>query len=108
MIVMKYCSKQKIKIKRSTLNRIAKFAICLGLLFIISVLYTPLGGVKGVSVLQTSEYTIQQGDDLWSIAEKINSKNMDTREVVYEIKHLNKMDDLSLIKAGQQLILPVY
>ena len=61
-----------------------------------------------MSSLRTSEYTIQKGDDLWSIAERINNRNMDIREVVYEIKHLNGMTDSSLIKTGEQLILPVY
>lgn len=78
------------------------------MLLTISVFYTPVRGVKSVSSFRTFEYTILKGDDIWSIAEKINSKDMDTREVVYEIKRINKMDDSALIKVGQHLILPIY
>ena len=58
------------------------------------------------------EESIILGDTLWSISqeESKNNKyfeNKDIREIVSEIKRLNKLDNLDL-KEGQKLVIPTY
>ena len=58
------------------------------------------------------EESIILGDTLWSIAEQEakNNKyfeNKDIREIVSEIKRINKLDNLDL-KEGQKLLIPTY
>ena len=58
------------------------------------------------------EESIILGDTLWSISqeEAKNNKyfeNKDIREIVCEIKRINKLDNLDL-KEGQKLLIPTY
>ena len=58
------------------------------------------------------EESIILGDTLWSISqqEAKNNKyfeNKDIREIVSEIKRINKLDNLDL-KEGQKLVIPTY
>lgn len=58
------------------------------------------------------EESIILGDTLWSISqeESKNNKyfeNKDIREIVSEIKRINKLDNLDL-KEGQKLVIPTY
>ena len=58
------------------------------------------------------EESIILGDTLWSISqeESKNNKyfeNKDIREIVSEIKRINKLDNLDLIE-GQKLLIPTY
>ena len=58
------------------------------------------------------EESIILGDTLWSISqqEAKNNKyfeNKDIREIVSEIKRINKLDNLDL-KEGQKLLIPTY
>lgn len=58
------------------------------------------------------EESIILGDTLWSISqeESKNNKyfeNKDIREIVSEIKRINKLDNLDL-KEGQRLVIPTY
>ena len=58
------------------------------------------------------EESIILGDTLWSISqeESNNNKyfeNKDIREIVSEIKRINKLDNLDL-KEGQKLVIPTY
>ena len=58
------------------------------------------------------EESIILGDTLWSISqeEDKNNKyfeNKDIREIVSEIKRINKLDNLDL-KEGQKLVIPTY
>ena len=49
--------------------------------------------------------TVQAGESLWSLAERIAPDN-DTREVVAQIRRLNDLNG-SHLQVGQQLVLPV-
>ena len=49
--------------------------------------------------------TVQAGESLWSLAERIAPDN-DTREVVAQIRRLNDLND-SHLQVGQQLVRPV-
>ena len=58
------------------------------------------------------EESIILGDTLWSISqeESKNNKyfeNKDIREIVNEIKRINKLDNLNL-KEGQKILIPTY
>lgn len=58
------------------------------------------------------EESIILGDTLWSISqeESKNNKyfeNKDIREIVSEIKRINKLDNLDL-REGQKLLIPTY
>ena len=49
--------------------------------------------------------TVQPGESLWSVAERIAPHN-DTRQVVAQIRRLNDLSG-SQLQVGQQLLLPV-
>lgn len=58
------------------------------------------------------EESIILGDTLWSISQEESKKNKyfenkDIREIVSEIKRINKLDNLDL-KEGQKLVIPTY
>ena len=50
-------------------------------------------------------YTVQQGDDLWTIAAVEYGAGIDLRKAVYAIKTANRLDGSSL-QPGQGLTLP--
>jgi LysM repeat protein len=48
--------------------------------------------------------TVEAGDTLWSVAERV-APNADTRTVVAEISSLNKLSD-AVVYPGEQLLVP--
>ena len=50
------------------------------------------------------QITVQPGESLWGVARRIAPKN-DPREVISQIRRLNRLQD-SRLQAGQQLLLP--
>lgn len=48
--------------------------------------------------------TVQAGDTLWSVAERV-APHADTREVVAEIQSLNKLAS-AMVEPGEQLVVP--
>ena len=58
--------------------------------------------------------TVQQGDTLWSIAERqltdeeTSSEYKGTRAYMKEVVSLNKLDNGNYLLAGQKLIIPYY
>ena len=82
----------------------------LGILILIIILFSN----KTYSKVDTKykEESIILGDTLWSISqeESKNNKyfeNKDIREIVSEIKRINKLDNLDL-REGQKLLIPTY
>lgn len=59
-----------------------------------------------VSAKASVSITVSQGDNLWNIAKKYKSEDMDVREAVYYIKDANNMEQ-SLLVSGQKLVIPV-
>lgn len=60
--------------------------------------------------IKTKTVNVTKGDTLWSIAreEQENNayyENKDIRDIIYEIKQLNKLDNNSNLKIGQKLII---
>ena len=62
----------------------------------------PTAGEAPVSVEQI---TVQPGESLWAVARRVAPQN-DPREVIGQIRRLNRLQD-SQLQAGQQLLLPV-
>lgn len=52
------------------------------------------------------EYIVESGDTLWSIAGEYNQPGKDIRELIYDIKKINKLDSV-VIKPGQALEIPI-
>ena len=59
--------------------------------------------VEGKSISNNS-IIVKQGDTLWSIAEKIDSRR-DIREIVFDIQQLNKMSNSNL-HPGEKIYIP--
>lgn len=92
---------------------VKKFIRTLSILVIL-ILIIILFSNKTYSKVDTKykEESIILGDTLWSISqqEAKNNKyfeNKDIREIVSEIKRINKLDNLDL-KEGQKLLIPTY
>ena len=74
----------------------------------ISLYFSNVSFYKGDIKTKTVNFT--KGDTLWSIAreEQENNayyENKDIRDIIYEIKKLNKLDNNSNLKIGQKLII---
>lgn len=74
----------------------------------ISLYFSNVSFSKGDIITKTVNVT--KGDTLWSIAreEQENNayyENKDIRDIIYEIKKLNKLDNNSNLKIGQKLII---
>lgn len=54
----------------------------------------------------TTEYIVQRGDTLWTIAEPYTAQDQDIRQVIYTIKQLSNIG--SNIQPGDKLLIPVY
>ena len=63
------------------------------------------GADAGNEMLETEGYTVVSGDTLWGVAETVAGPDVDVRELVYDIKRLNKLDT-ALIHPGQVLVVP--
>ena len=93
---MKFRIKDRKKFERFIL-------ITMMIIFLISYILVSLTTsyfVEGKSVSSNS-IVVKQGDTLWSIAEKIDSRR-DIREIVYDIQQLNKMQNSNL-NPGEKL-----
>ena len=61
--------------------------------------------VEGGAAQQLQQTTVQPGESLWSVAQRIAPEN-DPRDVVAQIRRLNDLTGTQL-RVGQQLLLPV-
>lgn len=51
------------------------------------------------------EYTIKNGDTLWSIAEQNANEHQDLREYIFKLKKVNNIDSTSNLEVGQTIII---
>lgn len=63
------------------------------------------GAATGAAAPRVEQATVQAGESLWSVAQRI-APDHDTREVVQQIQRLNDLEGARL-RIGQQLLLPV-
>ena len=96
---MKFRIKDKKKIERFIFITMMIIALLTYVLVSLTTSYF----VEGKSVTSNS-IVVKQGDTLWSIAEKIDSRR-DIREIVYDIQQLNKMQNSNL-NPGEKLYIP--
>ena len=97
--------------KRSMKFRIVnktKLTLTLAVIFVIilTCIVGPVSGKEAVNEHTYVEYTVTLGDTLWSIAERYNYDNIDVREVIYNIKQANALDN-GIVEYGQTLMIPV-
>lgn len=83
------------------------------IIIVVSILFFGVIGIKNtyskVEVQLREEY-VYNGDTLWSIAEKESKENKyyekeDIRNIVYDIKKVNNMENSSL-EVGQKILIP--
>lgn len=80
-----------------------RMLIALLALATVSVLMTSVQADQPLAVVA---YTVQPGDTLWSISEKMNPAGADVRETIGTVRGLNDLDASVLIHPGQVLQLP--
>lgn len=49
--------------------------------------------VSAIKTVEYQEYTVVQGDTLWSIASENKKTGQDIREYIYELREINNMND---------------
>lgn len=79
-----------------------------GFIMVLIIIITSILLVNTVYGYKTPSYRtliVREGDTLWDIANKNNSKN-DIRKVVYEIEKVNNLNSSEIV-AGQELKVPV-
>lgn len=55
----------------------------------------------------TTEYRVHPGDTLWEIAREVGPDGADTRDVIEQIRRINRLEG-SVLQVGQRLEVPVY
>lgn len=50
---------------------------------------------------------VEPGDTVWQIAAKYTTNKEDVRELIYEIRQINKLDNNAKVYPGQALRVPV-
>lgn len=85
--------------------------IVVGTITIISIYFANISFSKGE--VKTKTIYVSSGDTLWNIAlfEQKNNEyyyNKDIREIIYEIKKINNLENNSNLTVGQKLIVNVF
>lgn len=96
---------KKYKIKKRNV-KLRTIVISLIILFILIILASILTNVKANEIVNYENYTIQSGDTLFTIANKLDL-NEDLRETVYEIRKDNNISDCGNLKIGQVIKIKV-
>ena len=60
----------------------------------------------GYSQTELIEVEVIDGDNLWEIADKYYSEDIDLRKKIFEIKKMNKLETV-MLQPGQKLKIPV-
>lgn len=81
--------------------------VVLGIIFAICFYFSNISFSKGE--VKTKNIYVSSGDTLWSIAmqEKENNsyyEDKDVRDIIYEIRKINELDNYSYLKVGQELV----
>lgn len=65
-----------------------------------------LGHSSALDVNNVRTVTVKTGDSLWSIASQETSADIDIRDMVYAMKHINKLDVNAELQPGMKLSIP--
>lgn len=80
--------------------------ITLLLLFMLNLCF-PTNIVTGTQQTKFITYRVEDGDTLWSIAEKYNFSDKDIRETIYEINKINQLGKNEYLIVGETIKIPV-
>ncbi|MGE5474625.1 MAG: LysM peptidoglycan-binding domain-containing protein [Ignavibacteriales bacterium] len=94
------------KVTRIKIKDINRFRVFCFLIFFFAVIFMQNKFLYSYDYPKTQCVIVQDGDSLWSIAQKHKVKYDDTRDFVERIKEINKLDGSQLTK-GQELMVPV-
>lgn len=79
------------------------FTLCFSLL----VGYQFTGTTVTLDTENVQTVKVQPGDTIWSIAERASgSHEIDIRDMVYNVKHLNHISDSGTLKPGRSIKVP--
>lgn len=96
--------KYRIKSKfRFITSLVIALGLCVGLFGFITGSYSSTAITKN----EVTQVEVSDGDTLWEIAENVKTRNMDTRQVVYEICKANDIQAADL-QPGMILVIPEY
>jgi LysM domain. len=98
----------KLKIKNFP-RFVCSLVIIIGLTIGVTVIFSNLSTSNGELAYKT--ITVSNGDTLWNIAKELKNNdeyfsNKDIREIVYNIKKVNKIEDSNL-QVGQDILIPI-
>ena len=94
------------KVTRMKIKDINRFRVFCFLVFFFAVIFMQNKFLYSYNYPKTQYVTIQEGDSLWSIAQKHKAKYDDTRDFVERIKEMNMLEDSEITK-GQEIKVPV-
>ena len=107
--------KRKLRRKRERMKKIKSIILALCLIAICAVSYSSLissanSGTESKMYKYYTGITVKSGDSLWSIADEfIDYGQYGSREsYVNEVCSINHIEDDSMLRAGQRLIVPYY
>lgn len=82
-------------------------ALMLALVISLTGLVTGTNTADSLTKNTYAKVQVQDGDNLWSLAEEFGPEDQDTRKVVYEICKLNQITADSIFP-GQVILIPAY
>ena len=83
-----------------------KFIFSLMCLILVIFMFVNLHVVAKSSV-DYQYYTVEKNDTLWSIANSVNDRNEDIRQVIFEIRKCNDLTHEECIQPGDELKIPI-
>ncbi len=80
--------------------------VVLGMCLLILAGYFVIPGTPTLDTTNTQQITVQRGDTLWSIAQRVTHDTMDIRHYVYTVKQLNNLANEGDLQPGMVLQVP--
>lgn len=105
--------KKKLKLKpqvkeffENVLTIMIILTLVVGLVLVVFEMIDRHKNVEAFHNAETTEIYVDKGETIWTIAERLDFKDVAIGDIVYKIQELNDIHD-SKIYAGQALIVPV-
>lgn len=110
MKTAKIYEQKAIKLKRKPRFRAIRSAMAIVTAFGVGLYYigstTPWANAESIANDTAVVHVVDDGETLWQIAGPIaDAKNLDIREVVYQIKINNRLGDNPTLQPGQRLVI---
>lgn len=93
------------KVTRIKIKDINRFRVFCFLIFFFAVIFMQNKFLYSYNYPKTQCVIVQDGDSLWSIAQKYKMKNDDTRDFIERVKEINKLEN-SVLTKGQEIEVP--